>query len=118
MTLLVSSLQASGSVDFCGTINAGDGWLREVLVSYGVQASEDTLHESKQVMGVIHSDFGHPSVVTDTLHHQTPTGRAVIQVSTSTADNSIILVPGKLDRFMFSSLFRVQINSRNLILVG
>ncbi|KPV73294.1 uncharacterized protein RHOBADRAFT_45861 [Rhodotorula graminis WP1] len=63
--------QAAGAtVDFAGVIGHDGEWLKETLEGYGVGLS---LLETDQ---------------------EVPTGRAVIQLSSSTADNSIVLLPG------------------------
>ncbi|TNY20399.1 Ribokinase-like protein [Rhodotorula diobovata] len=66
----VAAAKAGAAVDFAGVIGHDGGWLRETLGEYGVGLS------------LIEED------------DKTPTGRAIIQLSSSTADNSIVLLPG------------------------
>ncbi|BGP35481.1 Putative ribokinase [Rhodotorula toruloides] len=66
----VASAKAGAQVDFAGLVGNDGGWLRDTLGGYGVGVS------------LLGAD--------DVL----PTGRAVIQLSSSTADNSIVLLPG------------------------
>ncbi|ORY59895.1 Ribokinase-like protein [Leucosporidium creatinivorum] len=66
----VSAAKAGAEVSFAGHIGNDGAWLRELLEGYKVDTSQ--LHED-------------PSV---------PTGRAMIQLSTETRDNSIVLLPG------------------------
>ncbi|GAA5912946.1 hypothetical protein JCM8208_002410 [Rhodotorula glutinis] len=66
----VAAAKAGAAVDFAGVIGHDGEWLRETLEGYGVGLS------------LLETD------------EQVPTGRAVIQLSSSTADNSIVLLPG------------------------
>ncbi|EMS23165.1 ribokinase [Rhodotorula toruloides NP11] len=66
----VAAAKAGAEVDFAGLVGNDGGWLRDTLGGYGVGTS------------LLGAD--------ETL----PTGRAVIQLSSSTADNSIVLLPG------------------------
>ncbi|GAA5919257.1 hypothetical protein JCM1841_006524 [Sporobolomyces salmonicolor] len=66
----VSAARAGAAVDFAGTIGNDGAWLRDTLSSYGLGLSLLATDES------------------------VPTGRAIIQLSSSTADNSIVLLPG------------------------
>ncbi|GAA5906876.1 hypothetical protein JCM5296_005554 [Sporobolomyces johnsonii] len=66
----VSAARAGAAVDFAGTIGNDGAWLRDTLSSYGLGLS---------------------LLATD---ENLPTGRAIIQLSSSTADNSIVLLPG------------------------
>lgn len=66
----VSAAKAGAAVDFIGAIGNDGVWLDQALRDYGVG-----------VVGLLKLD--------DQL-----TGRAVIQLSTSTSDNSIVLLPG------------------------
>ncbi|GAA5901460.1 putative ribokinase [Sporobolomyces salmoneus] len=72
----VSAAKAGATVELAATLGNDGAWLKETLASYGV--SQSLL------------------AVDGTL----PTGRAVIQLSHRTADNSIVLLPGS----NFSSL--------------
>ncbi|KAJ8291700.1 Ribokinase [Rhodotorula toruloides] len=66
----VAAAKAGAQVDFAGLVGNDGGWLRDTLGGHGVGVS------------LLGAD--------ETL----PTGRAVIQLSSSTADNSIVLLPG------------------------
>ncbi|GAA5917506.1 hypothetical protein JCM6882_005495 [Rhodosporidiobolus microsporus] len=66
----VAAAKAGAQVDFSGAIGTDGLWLKETLTGYGVGI---------ELLG------------TD---DEVPTGRAIIQLSTSTADNSIVLFPG------------------------
>ncbi|GAA5973938.1 hypothetical protein JCM11641_001231 [Rhodosporidiobolus odoratus] len=66
----VAAAKAGATVDFTGLIGSDGAWLRDTLEGYGVGLS---------LLG------------TD---EDLPTGRAIIQLSTTTADNSIVLLPG------------------------
>ncbi|GAA6059656.1 hypothetical protein JCM10212_004159 [Sporobolomyces blumeae] len=66
----VSAAKAGASVELAATIGNDGIWLEEVLSPYGVSTSLLALDE------------------------ELPTGRAIIQLSSSTADNSIVLLPG------------------------
>ncbi|GJN94450.1 hypothetical protein Rhopal_007530-T1 [Rhodotorula paludigena] len=66
----VSAAKAGADVDFAGSIGEDGTWLRQTLENYGVGVS------------LLHTDA------------QLSTGRAIIQLSTSTADNSIVLNKG------------------------
>ncbi|BGP20238.1 hypothetical protein JCM10213_008947 [Rhodosporidiobolus nylandii] len=66
----VAAAKAGAAVDFAGMIGNDGEWLRGTLEGYGVGTS---------LLG------------TD---EELPTGRAIIQLSTSTADNSIVLLKG------------------------
>ncbi|PRQ70712.1 Ribokinase-like protein [Rhodotorula toruloides] len=76
----VAAAKAGAQVDFAGLVGNDGGWLRDTLGGYGVGVS------------LLGAD--------ETL----PTGRAVIQLSSSTADNSIVLLPGA--NFSQTSRFR------------
>ncbi|GAA5836330.1 hypothetical protein JCM5353_005989 [Sporobolomyces roseus] len=66
----VSAAKAGAVVELAATIGNDGIWLKDTLASYGVSQSFLSLDES------------------------VPTGRAIIQLSTATADNSIVLLPG------------------------
>ncbi|BGP51807.1 Putative ribokinase [Rhodotorula kratochvilovae] len=66
----VAAAKAGAEVDFAGLIGNDGSWLRDTLEGYGVGLSHLGTDE------------------------KVPTGRAIIQLSTSTADNSIVLLPG------------------------
>ncbi|GAA5847365.1 hypothetical protein JCM9279_000257 [Rhodotorula babjevae] len=66
----VAAAKAGAAVDFAGVIGHDGEWLQDTLEGYGVGLS------------LLETD------------EQVPTGRAVIQLSSSTADNSIVLLPG------------------------
>ncbi|GAA5851173.1 hypothetical protein JCM8547_004154 [Rhodosporidiobolus lusitaniae] len=66
----VACARAGAQVDFAGWVGKDGTWLYETLQGYGVGT------------GLMGTD------------EELPTGRAVIQLSLSTADNSIVLLPG------------------------
>ncbi|KAM0747265.1 Ribokinase-like protein [Meredithblackwellia eburnea MCA 4105] len=66
----VSAAKAGATVDFAGHIGQDGVWLKDVLKGYGV---------GLDYLG---------------LDDELPTGRALIQLSSSTSDNSIVLLPG------------------------
>ncbi|GAA5863510.1 hypothetical protein JCM3774_006506 [Rhodotorula dairenensis] len=66
----VSAARAGAKVDFAGAVGSDGAWLQTELEGYGVN-TEHLLRDE-----------------------QTSTGRAIIQLSSSTADNSIVLFPG------------------------
>ncbi|GAA5834587.1 hypothetical protein JCM11251_007047 [Rhodosporidiobolus azoricus] len=66
----VAAAKAGAKVDFSGAIGTDGLWLKDTLTGFGVGISRLGTDE------------------------QVPTGRAIIQLSTSTADNSIVLYKG------------------------
>ncbi|GAA5872041.1 hypothetical protein JCM16303_000954 [Sporobolomyces ruberrimus] len=66
----VSAAKAGAAVELAATLGNDGAWLKETLASYGVSQNLLSLDETL------------------------PTGRAIIQLSKATADNSIVLLPG------------------------
>ncbi|GAA5958273.1 hypothetical protein JCM3765_004776 [Sporobolomyces pararoseus] len=66
----VAAAKAGATVELAATIGNDGAWLKDTLASYGVSQSLLSLDETL------------------------PTGRAIIQLAKTTADNSIVLAPG------------------------